>query len=153
MSLTITKVEVDGVEYHVQALPATEGACIMAKVMSCADPESITALFAMDADTRSALLTSDDETLAMVRVQAVMSIVRSLGEEMVHLLKRMLATTTANKVQIPGAPDFDGSAQITGGNVPAEWSIKEHFDTHFQGRYMHMFSVFVAVGSALFKGP
>lgn len=126
-----------GIQYKMKELPASEGLVIMPKLISLFGQPILKML----------LSTSDAEQEEMFENKAVLAgIITQVSERAVAaeagllILRDLMVGVTADKVRI--SPD-----------ATVEGSVREHFDTHFARRYMHLVEVAMWVAKVNFIEP
>ncbi len=133
---------IDGVSYETTNLPASEGLVILPKLIAIFG-ESLIGLLLTAADddesktaeTLQALLSNPKVLAAMIDTIAQ----RAAEDDALLVVRRLMKTTTADKVRI-------GDAEVPG-------PVHTHFDGHFAGRYKHLFEVAFWVAKANFAAP
>lgn len=130
--MLIHNTTIDGVTYTTKTLPASAGLVILPKLLSLFGEPVLKLFFVADQAEKEALLKDP---------QVVASILHNISKNAAEddgllVVKDLLVNTSADKVKV--------------GDTDIEAAIPSHFDTHFQGRYGHLFQVAMWVASVNF---
>jgi hypothetical protein len=117
---TVTR-EIDGIAYHCQQLPATDGVRVFRTLTKIAGEKLIELIATADNDERTALL-SDRSIIARL----VSHIADNTADTDIELLRSLTAGMTCDQVTYKGV------------EKPTKGDVFQHFDSHFAGRYMHL---------------
>lgn len=142
---------IDGITYTTKTLGATKGLCIMAKLISLFGRDGLDVLFkvagsGLDEETKDKLFRGPEvvgRLLAAVAKNA--SEDEDEGGKGILVVKDLLVNLTADKVRVgsSGTPE----------DAVLEGPVLNHFDSHFDGRYMHLGEVVMWVAKCNFIGP
>jgi len=126
---------IDGITYTTQLFPTTDGLILMAKLGDLLGETGLAVVIGAATDPSKSL--AGEASLLAPMLGNIAS--RAAENDGLLVIKDLLRYTKCDKIKI-------GSNEVTG-------SAYDHFDDHFQGRYMHLMRVAVWVARASFVGP
>jgi hypothetical protein len=135
MSLPITEHSAHGHEYKTHLMPASESLVVLPKLIVLLGKNNTALLLATPGDKLGKLL-EEPEVLAAI----FHTISTNAADNNGLLVMREIMRRTTVKVTLASGTAVDAS-------------LYEQFDTHFAGRLMEMFEVFIAVARASFTAP
>jgi len=137
---------IDGITYTTETLPAISGLVVIPRLVALFGREVLALLFGLmgdagvDEDAIEALI-ADPKVLAAIVANVATNIATAqTKEDPTTVLRDVLRTTRADKVDI-------------GATSPVEGSVYEWFDSHFSARYAHLMKVVGWVARVNFFGP
>ncbi len=124
---------INGITYTTKTLPASTGLVIVPRILALMG-EKVAALMFAASDAEGLL--EDPKIRGAIFANLAKNAAETDG---LLVLRDLLETTKCDKVKI--------------GDVEVEGSVRDHFDDHFQGRYMHLIEVALWVAQVNFLGP
>ena len=129
--------EIDGITYTVRKLPATTGLMVGAEIAKLVGDEDVIALFLAANKEERASLADNPKVVGKV----IARLAENLNESTLGAIKKLTHGMTADKVFRPGV------------EKPIPGNVFDNFDTHFAGRYRHLWSVASFAFEVNFRGP
>lgn len=130
---THTKV-IDDVAYTTKTLTATEGLILMPKLVALFGSDLLRLMLGRSNEERAAIM-AEPSTMAILLAAIAKNAAVNDG---LLVVKELLATTTTEHVRV--------------GDTTVPGRVIDHFDSHFDQRYQHLFEVALWVASCNFLG-
>lgn len=131
---TYTEV-IDGATYSTTTLTATEGLVILPKLVALLGEDGLSLLIATSEEEQESLWENKEVQAALIMRLAE----NAAKDEGLLIVRRLLQNTTCDKIQV--------------GDRLTTAKVRDNFDAHFAGNYMHLVRVAIWVGRMSFGKP